>query len=143
MNDEYRLTSSEYAKILGISCEALRSRRRRQIETNYIRDDYGNYWWKNDRPMGVRSMKMTTLNGLFRDPGSKKIDTRKRRRGVHESGSETNYHNAKNGWQLEELNLMRKYAKLDKDLAKTDISKDDVEEFLKWQKKTNVKIEKN
>ena len=52
MNDEYRLTSSEYAKILGISCEALRSRRIRQIETNYIRDDYGNYWWKNDRPNG-------------------------------------------------------------------------------------------
>ena len=145
MNDEYRLTSSEYAKILGISCEALRSRRRRQIETNYIRDDYGNYWWKNDRPNGgaVNENDHPKKNGLFRDPGAKKIDTRKRRRGVHESGSETNYHNAKNGWQLEELNLMRKYAKLDKDLAKTDISKDDVEEFLKVAKENKrKKIEK-
>ena len=39
---------------------------------------------------------------------------------------------------------MRKYAKLDKDLAKTDISKDDVEEFLKVAKENKrKKIEKN
>ena len=140
MNDKFRLTSKEYAKVLGISAEALRSRRRRQIETNYIQDKFGNYWWKNDRPIkgAVNVNDHPKKNGLFRDPGAKKIDTRKRRRGVHTTGQETNYHNARNGWQLEELNLARRRMKLDDDLKKHDFTDEEIIEILESGKKKVV-----
>ena len=141
MNNEYRLTSREYAKILGISVEALRSRRRRMIETNFIQDDYGNYWWKNDRPKGVAVTENDhpKRNGLFRDPGSKKIDTRKRRRGVHEKGEQTNYGNARNGWQLEQLNLARRRLKLETELKDHNFTDEEIERIIESGKKEVIK----
>ena len=51
MEDEFRLTSREYATIRGLSVEALRSRRRRELERgNFVIRD-GKYFWKNDRPI--------------------------------------------------------------------------------------------
>ncbi len=141
MNDDYRLTSSEYAKILGISAEALRSRRRREIETNYIQDKFGNYWWKNDRPINDAvnaNDRGPKRNGLFRDPGAKKIDTRKRRRGIHSTDQETNYDNARNGWQLEELNLARRRLKLDSELKKHNFTDEEIEKIIESGKKEVV-----
>lgn len=136
MDNDYRLTSSEYAKILGISTEALRSRRRRGLETSFKKDIHGNFWWKNDRPnaVAVNENNRPLKNGLFRVPGSKKIDTRKRRRGVHAKGEETNYHNARNGWQLEELNLTRQFLKLDSGLKKHGFTDEELEEITKTAK---------
>ena len=51
MEDEFRLTSREYATIRGLSVEALRSRRRRELERgNFVIRD-GKYFWKNARPI--------------------------------------------------------------------------------------------
>jgi len=116
MDKNYRLTSEEYARLLGISTEALRSRRRRGKYKNYIQDDNGNYWWENDRPYQDNTIfndrPQRVRNGLVRLPGAKKIDRRVRRRGVLAKGEQTNYHNARNGWQLEELNRVRALTKI-------------------------------
>ena len=118
MDKNYRLTSEEYARLLGISTEALRSRRRRGQLKNYIQDDNGNYWWENDRPYQDNKQQNDRVrNGLIRLPGAKKIDRRKRRRGVLARGEPTNYHNARNGWQLEELNRVRALTKIRDELG--------------------------
>jgi len=115
MDNEFRLTSTEYAKILGISVEALRSRRRREIETNYIKDKFGNYWWKNDRPINgaVSSNDHPKKHGLFRVPGAKKIDTRKRNRGALARGEKPHYPN----WQMEERNRVLALGKIRDNLS--------------------------
>ena len=51
MNEEYNLTSRDYADLLGITTDTLRKRRRRETETNFIIDEQGKYWWKRDRPI--------------------------------------------------------------------------------------------
>ena len=109
MEKDFRLTSSEYAKMRGLSVEALRSRRRRELERdNFICID-GKYWWKNDRPITVNKKAKDRLN---RGPSSPFPAPRKRRRGALIKGQETNYHNAVNGWQLEEHNLVKHLAKI-------------------------------
>ena len=79
MNKEFNLSSRDYADILGISTDNLRQRRRREIETNYIQDDKGNYWWKRDRPTQVKkdTFVRPKKNGLSRVPGQSAIDTKK------------------------------------------------------------------
>ena len=56
MDKDFRLTSSEYARLLGITNEALRSRRRRnQEDGNFIQIE-NKFWWKTpsrDRPIEV------------------------------------------------------------------------------------------
>ena len=96
----YKFSSTQYADMLGISTEALRSRRRREINRNYKQDKFGNYWWKDDRPIkgAVNEFNRSPKrNGLFRDPGSKKIDTRKRNRGSVAKGTAKEYPN----WKME------------------------------------------
>ena len=109
MDDIYRLTSFEYARILGISQEALRSRRRRNQEDGNFKKVGKVFWWKTpqrDRPLQVAQ----PLN----DRGSRalKLVTRTRRRGAMLNGEDTNYHNARNGWQLEEHNRIKALAKI-------------------------------
>ena len=99
MDSIFRLTSDEYSKILGITTEALRSRRRRNQEDGNFKKVGKVFWWKSptkDRPYigGTRSND--------RVPGALKPASRKRRRGVMLNGEQTNYHNARNGFQLEE-----------------------------------------
>ena len=97
MEDEFRLTSREYATIRGLSVEALRSRRRRELERgNFVIRD-GKYFWKNDRPIkgAVIENSHPKRNGLFRDPGAKKIDTRKRNRGSMSDGTAKDFPNYK------------------------------------------------
>ena len=77
MDKNYRLTSEEYARLLGISTEALRSRRRRGKYKNYIQDDNGNYWWENDRPYQDNTIfndrPQRVRNGLVRLPGPRRL----------------------------------------------------------------------
>ena len=109
MDDIFRLTSFEYARMLGISQEALRSRRRRNQEDGNFKKVGKVFWWKSpvkDRPQQV----LQPLN----DRGSRALKhaTRSRRRGVMLNGEDTNYHNARNGWQLEEHNRIKALAKI-------------------------------
>ena len=77
MDNEYPLTQSEYAKIVGISKEGLRSRRRTgKLEGQYILKD-NQYFYARPRP----NLNKTTP----------KNHTKPRRRGVHLSGGKTNY----------------------------------------------------
>jgi len=90
----YKFSSGQYADMLGISTEALRSRRRREINRNWKQDKFGNYWWKDDRPIkgaANENDRLPKRNGLFRDPGAKKIDTRKRNRGSVANGTAKEY----------------------------------------------------
>jgi len=110
MNKEFNLSSRDYADILGISTDNLRQRRRRKIETNYIQDDKGNYWWKRDRP--TQDKKDTSVrpkkNGLSRVPGQRAIDTKKRNRGALARGEKSDYPN----WKFEEANRVKALAKI-------------------------------
>jgi hypothetical protein len=94
----YKFSSNQYAQMLNISTEALRSRRRREIFQNYKQDKFGNYWWKDDRPNkgAVNEFNRSPKrNGLFRNPGAKKIDTLKRNRGSVANGTAKEYPNWK------------------------------------------------
>lgn len=107
MDQIFRLTSHEYSKMLGISTEALRSRRRRGQEDGNFKKFGKVFWWKapsRDRPIVVDQRS----NNRSTSP----LAPRKRRRGVLLSGEQTNYHNARNGWQLEEHNLVKHLAKI-------------------------------
>ena len=77
MSDDYPLTQAEYTKILGITKEGLRSRRRSgKLEGQYTLKS-NQYFYKRVRP----NQHLTTP----------KKHTRIRRRGVHANGEETKY----------------------------------------------------
>ena len=112
MEKGFRLTSREYAAIIGIKPEALRSRRRRGLENGNFKEIDNKFWWKTplgDRPFIVddrdASRPIRVQSSVF--PASKY-----RRRGTLIKGHKTNYHNARNGWQLEEHNLIKHLAKI-------------------------------
>tara|TARA_R110002020_G_scaffold163671_1_gene349794 strand:+ start:2060 stop:2839 length:780 start_codon:yes stop_codon:yes gene_type:complete len=112
MDNEFRLTSREYAAILGIKHEALRSRRRRGLEDGNFKEIDKKFWWKTplkDRPLIVDSRSNSRQNP---GPGSSFRPSRYRRRGALVKGLKTNYGNARNGWQLEEHNLVKHLAKI-------------------------------
>ena len=111
MDKDFRLTSSEYARLLGITNEALRSRRRRnQEDGNFIQIE-NKFWWKTpsrDRPIEVK----TVSNDRGPSPLPPASTGKKRRRGAMLRGDKTNYHNASNGFQLEEHNRIKALAKI-------------------------------
>lgn len=112
MDNEFRLTSREYAAILGIQPEALRSRRRRGLENGNFKEIDKKFWWKTplrDRPFIVDDRDDSRS---IRVPRSLSPAARKRRRGTLIKGLKTNYGNARNGWQLEEHNLVKHLAKI-------------------------------
>ncbi len=152
MDKNFRLTSSEYARLVGLSAEALRSRRRRnQEDGNFIIVD-NKFWWKappKDRPLTVRppTNDRGTRSSFLATP------KKKRRRGAMLRGEKTNYHNASNGWQLEELNRVRALGKIRDslgdevvdeitpelfDLAKKNVQKKKDDEFKKQMEKSQV-----
>jgi hypothetical protein len=151
MDKDFRLTSSEYARLLGISGEALRSRRRRnQEDGNFIEAD-NKFWWKTpsrDRPLTVKTATNDRAHDLGPGtvPSTHATPKRKRRRGAMLRGEQTNYHNASNGFQLEELNRIRALGKIRDslgdevvdeitpelfDLAKKNVQKKKDDEFKK------------
>ena len=87
--DGFYISTPEYALMLGVSTEALRSRRRRGELKDQYRFDGKNYWWQGLRPDTVR--KVRNNRPVIREPRSN--IKRKRRRGVHIKGDETNYPN--------------------------------------------------
>ena len=75
--------------MLGVSTEALRSRRRRGELKDQYRFDGKNYWWQGLRPDTVKKIKNN--RHVVRD--SRSNIKRKRRRGAHIKGDETLYPN--------------------------------------------------
>ena len=121
MDSIFRLTSDEYSKIIGISTEALRSRRRRGQEEGNFKKFGKVFWWKSpsrDRPAIVDNRSNDRVpSSLSPVASGLKPVTRKRRRGVVLNGEQTNYHNARNGFQLEELNRVRALGKIRDELG--------------------------
>ena len=83
MENEFKLQSGEYAKILGITKEALRSRRRRgELEGEYIFEN------------GVNLYRRPASTARSKPPGPKS-SVRAKRIGIHGTGNENygkNYH---------------------------------------------------
>ena len=105
MEKNFRLTSSEYAKLHDLSVEALRSRRRRELEKdNYICIE-GKYWWKSDRPITV---KKSGNSRPIPGPRSPSHAPRKRNRGALARGEKNDYPN----WKMEERNQVLALAKI-------------------------------
>ena len=105
MEKDFRLTSSEYAKMHDLSVEALRSRRRRELERgNFICVD-GKYWWKRDRPIAVNKKRNSRL---VPDPRRPSHAPRKRNRGALARGEKPDYPN----WKMEERNQVLALAKI-------------------------------
>ncbi len=144
MDKIFRLTSSEYAKLIGISNEALRSRRRRKLEQGNFIKDGKEYFWKT--PLrGRPDIELATPNdrGLkYGIPVSGSLK-RKRRRGVMKKGESTNYHNAPNGWQLEQLNRIRALGKIREELGDDVVDELAPEMFELAKKKLAAKKEKD
>jgi len=85
----YYLSTPEYALMLGISTEALRSRRRRfELEGQY-KSDGKKYWWKTLRPTMVKKIR----NNRLKVASSVSRVSRSRRRGAHRNFQETRYPN--------------------------------------------------
>ena len=105
MEKDFRLTSSEYAKMRDLSVEALRSRRRRELERgNFICVD-GKYWWKRDRPITVNKKGNSRR---VPGPGAVIYGPRKRNRGALARGEKPDYPN----WKMEERNQVLALAKI-------------------------------
>ena len=140
MNKEFNLSSRDYADILGISTDNLRQRRRREIETNYIQDDKGNYWWKRDRPTQVKkdTFVRPKKNGLSRVPGQSAIDTKKRNRGALARGEKSDYPN----WKFEEANRVKALAKIRDKLGDEVVDEITPELFKLAKEKVNKRKQK-
>tara|TARA_R110000787_G_scaffold112512_1_gene221428 strand:+ start:2543 stop:3382 length:840 start_codon:yes stop_codon:yes gene_type:complete len=142
MDKIFRLTSSEYAKLLDLSNEALRSRRRRNLEDGNFIKIGKEFFWKTP-VRGRPDMVLATANdrGLkYGIPGSRSLK-RKRRRGSMKTG-DTNYHNAPNGWQLEQLNQVRALGKIRDGLGDDVVDELSLEMFELAKKKLAKKKEK-
>ena len=142
MDEIYRLTSSEYAKLIGISNEALRSRRRRNQEEGNYKKVGSDYFWMT--PLAGRpNMAVTVAN----DRGPRygipvKNVKRKRRRGVVARGEQTNYHEAPNGWQLEQANQIKALGKIRDGLGDEVVDEITPELFELAKKKIQAKKDK-
>lgn len=112
MDDEFIFTQTEYAKVLGISRECLRTRRR----TGKLEGEYklinGNYFFKRPRP----DMEKTTGT---KPPAA--CAAKKRRRGQHYkslvSGESTNYPN----YKMQQHNELKMMTALKSSVSREDL----------------------
>ena len=112
--DGYYISTPEYALMLGISTEALRSRRRRgELEGEY-KSDGEKYWWKSVRPNTVKELR----NDRLKKFSSVSRASRSRRRGTHIKGHETKYPNE----AFKQTNEIRLLASLKNRLPKSVIN---------------------
>ena len=105
METEFKYKSGQYAEMLGISKEALRSRRRRgELETEYIIQNGITLWRKpasnhGKKPGGQSCLKPASRSNI-------------KRRGVHVSGQKTNYPN----YAMQQHNELKMLAKLQRNV---------------------------
>ena len=110
----------------GITTSAVRKRRLKGLEENNFKKIGSNYYYRTperDRPniVEVTPHNNPKFTGSDFRPKKRLKDyyKKKRRRNVPEG--EENYHNARNGWQLKQLNDMRKLTRLENDLSEDGI----------------------
>ena len=105
METEFKYKSGQYAEMLGITKEALRSRRRRgELETEYIIQNGITLWRKpasnhGKKPGGQSCLKPASRSNI-------------KRRGVHVSGQKTNYPN----YAMQQHNELKMLAKLQRNV---------------------------
>ena len=105
METEFKYKSGQYAEMLGITKEALRSRRRRgELETEYIIQNGITLWRKpasnhGKKPGGQSCSKPASRSNI-------------KRRGVHVSGQKTNYPN----YAMQQHNELKMLAKLQRNV---------------------------
>lgn len=105
METEFKYKSGQYAEKLGITKEALRSRRRRgELETEYIIQNGITLWREPASNHGAK-------------PGGQKspfpaTPLKVKRRGVHASGQKTNYPN----YAMQQHNELKMLAKLQRNV---------------------------
>ena len=139
MDKIFKFTPAEYAKMRGITTSAVRKRRLNGLEKNNFKEIGGKYYYRTpekDRPniVEVTPHNNPKFHGSVYRPKktlSQYYKKKKRRRNVEE-GKE-NYHNARNGWQLKQLNDMRKLERLKGELSADGILelRDDIIDIAK------------
>lgn len=105
METEFKYKSGQYAEMLGITKEALRSRRRRgELETEYIIQNGITLWRKPASNHGKKPGGQSCSNPTPR--------SNIKRRGVHVSGQKTNYPN----YAMQQHNELKMLAKLQRNV---------------------------
>ena len=128
MDQIYKLTPKEFADMLKFSTSYIRKLRlAKKLEGWYTVID-GKYFYRvpdKDRPNLVsetphQNPKFT--GSQFRPKKYKSLYYKKKGRRRHLPATEdTNYHNARNGWQLEQLNNLRQMARIKGELEKDEL----------------------
>ena len=128
MDQIYKLTPKEFADMLKFSTSYIRKLRlAKKLEGWYTVID-GKYFYRvpdKDRPNLVsetphQNPKFT--GSRFRPKKYKSLYYKKKGRRRHLPATEdTNYHNARNGWQLEQLNNLRQMARIKGELEKDEL----------------------
>ena len=95
MENDYILTSTEFARIIGISTESLRSRRRRGLYTGMYISQNNSYCWKRPRPnqVGATVKKVRGPSSLLLAASGTKRGPRNKNNGNHKRGARTYYPN--------------------------------------------------
>tara|TARA_R110002051_G_scaffold49425_1_gene96493 strand:+ start:98 stop:691 length:594 start_codon:yes stop_codon:yes gene_type:complete len=90
--EDFILTSTEFSKLINISTESLRSRRRRGMYADQYVLKNKSYWWKKPRP---KQVAMTAFDrcSVSRDSRSQLHGPRNKNSGNHKLGVVKNYPN--------------------------------------------------
>ena len=138
MDKIFKFTPSEYAKLRGISTSAVRKRRLNGLEKNNFKIENGKYYYRTperDRPniVEVTPHNNPKFHGSDFRPKKSLNHYKKKKRRRNVSEGDENYHNARNGWQLKQLNDMRKMERLKNELSEDGILeiRDDIIDIAK------------
>ena len=140
MEKEFKYKSGEYAKILGITKEALRSRRRRgELENEYVIKD-GITLWRD--PASSHAYKPHGSKTSGRNPRSPFPVTRSKvkRIGVHAAGIPTKYPN----YAFQQHNELKMLAKLQRnvDSELQDLLPEAIEQAKKIKQQRQQQLQK-
>ena len=95
MENEFILTSTEFARIIDVSTESLRSRRRRGLYQDQYVLKNKSYRWKRPRQnqVGATGKKVRDSRALLLAASGTKQGTRNKNNGNHKRGAKTKYPN--------------------------------------------------
>ena len=123
--DKFKLTASEYAKILGITTSAVRKKRLAgKLEGQYVQKD-SKYFYAPPGKSRPNKVEVTPYNNpkfhgsVYRPKKHPSYYFRKKNRNV--PYDETRYENAPNGSQLQLTNDLRQKARIDAKLKASEL----------------------
>ena len=124
--DKFKLTASEYAKILGITTSAVRKKRLAgKLEGQYVQKD-SKYFYAPPGKSRPNKVEVTPYNNpkfhgsVYRPKKHPSYYFRKKNRNV--PYDETRYENAPNGSQLQLTNDLRQKARIDAKLKASELA---------------------